>query len=191
MCVCVCVITRERVKLVCLVPAGMDETPDRGIFLGKRESFHSGRMVDSTPSQALSTPACFSVCAEGETLRLCINLLPTELTFTWLARSPCVSGWKCFCLSVESQCTTINTVPRRQKPPSLYSRCSLIRRDYKNKIYTGTAGDGVHLFIRGQLCERHVVCALPVWANPQFPTFSHIHTLKCWCFSPLFQQLLS
>lgn len=87
-----CDSERKRAKLVCLVPVGMEETSDGANILEKRKAFHSVRMVDPTPSQALSTPACFSACAEGETLRLCINLLPTELTFTWLVHSPCVSA---------------------------------------------------------------------------------------------------
>lgn len=86
-----CVIAREiEQNWFVLSQLGWKRLQTGQFFLGKQEAFHSVRMVDRTPSQALSTPACFSACAQGETRTLCINLLPTELTFTWLAHSPCV-----------------------------------------------------------------------------------------------------
>lgn len=42
---------------------------------------------ESTPNLALSVPVFCSLCDEGKTGRICINLLPTELTFTCLAHS--------------------------------------------------------------------------------------------------------
>lgn len=64
--VCACVCDRERGKLVCLVPVGIEETPNRANLRETFQTSHGLLMVEPRPNLALRIPVCFSVCEQGE-----------------------------------------------------------------------------------------------------------------------------
>lgn len=98
-CVCVCVCVRETQRereLVCLVPVGIEKTPNREHF----------RETGNFPG--LSISVCSAVCKERDvTHGLCITLLPTELTFTWFAYPPPPHHLWSFMLQHEAQNSSV------------------------------------------------------------------------------------